>query len=136
MKSVSDQLGDIITVWASEALSLATRRLEVDLRRAASVHRDTGAMEAAIVVEQTSQLEVDVRINVPYASYSNTGTTGPYDIYPKTAKALRWFSQSTGQPIFAQHVVHPGIKGDHWYDNAIKEWQEQTLPDSLDRTIV
>ncbi len=53
---------------------------------------------------------------VPHASFLDSGTA-PHDIYPRYASALRWYDEG-GNPVFAQHVRHPGTKGDGFFGRA------------------
>jgi hypothetical protein len=48
----------------------------------------------------------------PYALYVHEGTKA-HVIYPKKAKALRWYG-ADGNPIFATKVNHPGTKANHF----------------------
>lgn len=47
-----------------------------------------------------------------YAIHVEEGTQ-PHFIFPRKAKALRWFG-AYGQPLFAAWVRHPGFKG-RWF---------------------
>lgn len=45
---------------------------------------------------------------VKYAAVHEYGGTSPYEIKPKSGKALRWFAG--GFPVFAKSVIHPPAK--------------------------
>jgi len=62
-----------------------------------------------------------VGTNVFYGAIHEFGT-GPFDIFPRTAKALRW--KSGGKWFFAKHVRHPGVRAKYWLRTA----GEESLP--------
>jgi len=71
---------------------------------------------------------IDVGTNVEYAKAQEFGT-GPYEIYPKTKRALAfdWLGapagmtpSKSGKFIFA-HVSHPGVKAQPYLRPALRE---------------
>ena len=66
-------------------------------------------------VTSMSDNEIQIQSPAEYAVYQNYGT-GPYDIYPKNAKALFW--PGAEHPV--KHVHHPGIKGKHFVEDSIE----------------
>jgi hypothetical protein len=56
--------------------------------------------------------------DLEYAAAVNDGSK-PHKIFPKNAKALRF--RVGGRVVFARVVNHPGTKGTHFLDRALRE---------------
>lgn len=58
---------------------------------------------------------------------------GPFEIRPKRAKVLRFISQTTGKPVFAKFVIHPG---GHHVISRTEDWIENRLGGITDKIMV
>jgi hypothetical protein len=90
--------------------ALSTRRWKD--RTGVTVSKTRGYLEMRVPGGAVGIMECDV----PHASFLDQGTA-PHDIYPRYASALRWYDEG-GNPVFAQHVHHPGTKGDGFFGRA------------------
>lgn len=80
--------------------------------------QDTGRLAGSWALQKMGGMESKIGTNVKYALVQNDGAD-PYDIFPRTAKALRFVI--SGEVIFAKHVRHPGIKGKKYIEKSIDE---------------
>ena len=107
-----EQEGRMVGVWVDlEANTIAGRR-----SGSRSILQDTGNLRESFDYEISGDM-VRIGTKVEYASYHEFGT-GPYDIYPVTAKALAFMT--AGGMVFAKVVHHPGLP------------QRRMLPDERD----
>lgn len=74
-------------------------------------------------IKKRGDLITVVSTNVEYALVQNDGSD-PYEIYPRTAKALRF--EIGGEVIYAKSVSHPGIAGTHYIEAGISKAEERT----------
>lgn len=94
--------------------------------------RRTGALLAAIGVGHRGRwpqgLEIRIGANPPaagpgdrrgYSYYQNEGTL-PHVIRARRAPMLHFFWARVGHWVTVKSVHHPGHRGRHWADNAVK----------------
>lgn len=86
-------------------------------------------------------LTATVAIKTPYASFVREGTRSGYPIRPKKGKFLAFYWPGDNRRVKRQlpdgralvkSVIHPGIKANPWYDNAIRQWPDM-LKEALRR---
>lgn len=58
-----------------------------------------------VVVSAGAELGGKQEVN--YAAAVEYGTSEPFEIVPKTAKALSWVDKASGKRVFAKSVMHP-----------------------------
>lgn len=80
--------------------------------------QDTGRLAGSWTLQRRSDMYSTIGTNVKYALVQNDGSR-PYDIFPRTAKALKF--TIGGSVIFAKRVRHPGIKGKKYIEKSIDE---------------
>ncbi len=108
------------------AVTQAAPKLQKALKESAL--KDTGAMAQMTTVSglKTTSVgpAVEVRVAVPYATFTVPPGTPPHVIRPVRAKALSFFWPVAGKVVFFQKVNHPGFAGSPWYDDVVKTWPE------------
>lgn len=79
------------------------------------------------LVETTDQ-HVLMRLGyeAPYASFTDTGTQGPYRIEARNAKVLRFIGRD-GEPVYRRFVIHPGVRGTQWFDAPMQDRWDAAL---------
>lgn len=95
------------------------------------VHVSSGATRDAITKEKkgeghylvgvdAAKLKADPRNigKIDYSPFYHDGH-GPYTIYPKNAKVLKWTDKKTGQTRFAKYVRIPASAGDPFVKRAV-----------------
>ena len=80
--------------------------------------QDHGRLAGSWVLQRRGDMRSTVGTSVKYALVQNDGSR-PYDIFPRSAKALRFVVD--GAVIFAKRVHHPGIKGKQYIEKSIDE---------------
>lgn len=80
--------------------------------------QDHGKLAGSWVLQRQGNMRSTVGTSVKYALVQNDGVN-PYDIFPRSAKALRFVVD--GAVIFAKRVRHPGIKGKQYIEKSIDE---------------
>lgn len=80
--------------------------------------QDHGRLAGSWVLQRQGNMRSTVGTSVKYALVQNDGSR-PYDIFPRSAKALRFVVD--GAVIFAKRVHHPGIKGKQYIEKSIDE---------------
>lgn len=118
----------------SDFLSIDPRRLELLARQGAAAKVEQATLRTAAIARtlvpgsmknairpiyrgtKANPLGI-VMVDHPAASFVLHGTRGPYDIYPKRAKALRFVIG--GRVVYSRHVVHPGIKANNFLEKAL-----------------
>lgn len=92
--------------------------LELQGNLAANSPVDHGNLANSWRVQRHGALVSSVDTSVAYALFVNEGTA-PHDIYPKTARALRF--TVGGRTVYAKHVHHPGTQGTHYIEQSIEQ---------------
>lgn len=77
-----------------------------------------GRLAGSWTLTKRGEMYSTVGTSVKYALVQNDGVS-PYDIFPRSAKALRFVVD--GAVIFAKRVRHPGIKGKQYIEKSIDE---------------
>ena len=80
--------------------------------------QDHGRLAGSWTLTKRGEMYSTVGTSVKYALVQNDGSK-PYDIFPRSAKALRFVVD--GDVIFAKRVRHPGIKGKQYIEKSIDE---------------
>lgn len=88
---------------------------------------DTGNLRDSIGVRsQGNSIVIGPDLGkAPYAGYVEFGT-GPHEIRPRNAKALRF--TVGGQVVFARVVHHPGTRPAYYVAGAFQQWLAQLGP--------
>lgn len=106
------------------AKDMMRRGRRVERRAKKLVQVDTGHLRSNINTQPTTYRgypAADIGTNVFYARWAHDGTGiyGPRGRYitPRRAKFLRWYSKSSGKPIFAKRIR--GMRGSHFLERAL-----------------
>lgn len=67
-----------------------------------------------------SRVRLRVSANTPYARFVHDGTR-PHAIYPRRAKALRFYWPRVGRVVYRKRVWHPGYRGNPFLRDAVAE---------------
>lgn len=133
---MSNTLNDVRFQLKRKA-QLAARRLdeswEADLRRTGPV--DTGDLARSTTVTHTqsrNRVRWTAEVGVPYAEAQAFGAR-PHVIFPRKAKALRFYWGKAGGVVYFRKVNHPGNPANPWWDRLLKE-QPRRLQAIWDRT--
>jgi hypothetical protein len=113
----------------------ARERLEQELQRAAPVgtsspyqDHEPGQLRDSIAVnvrfDQGGLFTFHAVADVPYASFTNTGTPA-HPIVAVNTRALRFEWNRGGlHPAFFRSVSHPGTAETKWWDKVIDRWPD------------
>jgi hypothetical protein len=107
---------------ATQAINAMAQIAYDNVERGAARHRKTGNLQRSLFNAPNGPLSRIVGHNTVLADYAEWVVYGarPHLIFPKKAKALRWFGPR-GNPIFAKFVRHPGYIGDNYVTRAAVE---------------
>lgn len=103
-------LGRDVVRGADGALDDAAAAAWLSARSTTLFTDRTGKLRSTLLVRvgaRSGELTRTLWAPMPYASYLNDGTRGPYPIVPRRAKFLRFVQN--GQVRFSRGVMHPGI---------------------------
>lgn len=104
--------------WLEEELGVLAYDVETRLKELTPVKE--GLTRASIETRHPDPHRYEVgswtRGNI--LRYLNYGVN-PHIILPKTRRALRWVSQTSGDVVFAARVFHPGIRPMRIMENAV-----------------
>jgi glycerol-3-phosphate O-acyltransferase len=105
--------------WLEEETGILAYDVEARLKDLTPVGK-TGLTRSSIETRhpELQRWEVGSWTRGNILRYLNYGVQ-PHVILPKTRRALRWISQTTGEIVFAARVFHPGIKPLRIMDNAV-----------------
>lgn len=121
-----DQLRVRVRKRVDTAVARAAPKLQKALKESAL--KDTGAMAQMTTVSglrsSSSGPGVEVRVAVPYATFTVPPGTQPHIIRPVRAKALSFFWPAAGRVVFFGKVNHPGFAGSPWYSDVVDKWPE------------
>jgi hypothetical protein len=113
-----DRMGDDVEALRRAILEAAANTMADIMREIVPVR--SGFMKDSITADDYGDSFL-IGPNSGYSLFVDQGTQGPYDIYPRSARALR-IELDDGTVLFRRHAEHPGIQGVYFID--------QTLADS------
>lgn len=131
-KIVSDLSMDTKELIAKSAMDLP-RQFEIEAKAfyPSVLKQPTGQLIgsfAQVARQEGDDWIVGLSSDKEYAEPQHEGTA-PYDIYPKTRKALRWKSGNGFR--FAKHVHHPGLKPKRFFSIPIATVTNAWIPKIL-----
>ncbi|SEO71423.1 phage protein, HK97 gp10 family [Halorientalis persicus] len=128
-----DDLADALEAAADEvdeAVDAGVQKTAFQMEGTAKRHApvDTGALRASIQARRLNVGRWAVGSSMEYAADVEYGTA-PHPITPDDADALR-FPGPDGDPVFAQHVDHPGTPAQPYLRPSLKQ-HESGLVDNI-----
>lgn len=110
---------------AARAVRETAEPLRSDLRQSAL--NDTGKMASAIRVDPSGAYELEVHVDVPYASFTRPPGTRPHVIEGNPFLAFFWPNAPDGPAdVVFRRVNHPGFQPDRdWFGDVVDTWPDR-----------